>query len=79
MYVPTKAPTDPAALARYVEEQFQLIAQAFARGHARQLDVLYVEPAKLYDGLIAVADGTEWDPGSGAGVYVRVAGNWEKL
>ena len=41
--------------------------------------VLYAEPLKLYEGLFAFADGTEWDPGSGRGLYQYVSGGWEKL
>jgi len=41
--------------------------------------VLYAEPLKLYEGLFAFADGTEWDPGSGRGLYQYVLGSWVKL
>lgn len=41
--------------------------------------VLYAEPPKLRDGMFAVADGTTWNPGSGAGLYRRAAGAWVKL
>lgn len=31
------------------------------------------------DGVIAYADGVNWDPGSGIGFYGRVGGGWQKL
>jgi len=37
------------------------------------------EPNKLRDGTILIADGTNWDPGSGAGVYVYLNGSWRFL
>ena len=30
---------------------------------------LFAEPAKRYTGLVVLADGTTWDPGSGRGFY----------
>ena len=43
------------------------------------LDMQYVAPTKLRDGMIALADGTTWDPGSGAGVYAYYGSAWVKL
>ncbi len=37
------------------------------------------EPAKLYDGLIAFADGSNWNPGSGQGFYGYYASAWHFL
>lgn len=36
-------------------------------------------PARLYNGLVAFADGTNWNPGSGAGLYEYRGGAWNKL
>lgn len=36
-------------------------------------------PSNPVDGDIAYADGTNWDPGSGAGFYGRESGAWVKL
>lgn len=40
---------------------------------------LTVEPSKLRDGLIVYADGTEWDPGSGEGIYAYYSATWNFL
>lgn len=40
---------------------------------------LYAQPKKLFDGLTVLADGTTWNPGSGAGVYTYYSGAWNKL
>lgn len=37
-----------------------------------------VEP-KAQEGMIAWADGVNWDPGAGAGLYHRMEGVWNKL
>ena len=37
------------------------------------------EPDKLYNGLVAYADGTNWNPGGGRGVYAYENGTWVKL
>lgn len=39
----------------------------------------HVEPERLVEGMVVVADGTDWDPGSGAGIYEYVSGAWAKL
>lgn len=44
-----------------------------------QLEVLHIEPERAQDGTIAIADGTDWNPGGGAGTYERRAGAWVKL
>lgn len=36
-------------------------------------------PSKLYDGLTVYADGTNWNPGSGQGVYTYYGASWNKL
>lgn len=41
--------------------------------------VLHVEPKKPRDGLVVIADGTDWNPGGGAGVYAYYAAAWHFL
>lgn len=43
------------------------------------LTTLYAAPKRIYEGMIVKADGTTWDPGSGAGVYSRIGAAWVKL
>jgi hypothetical protein len=43
------------------------------------LSVLYAPPQKPRDGTIVMADGTQWNPGSGGGVYCYRAGAWRFL
>lgn len=37
---------------------------------------LHVEPEKPRVGRVAYADGTDWNPGSGEGLYVYKSGGW---
>jgi hypothetical protein len=38
-------------------------------------DVLHAEPSKLVAGMVVIADGADWNPGFGAGLYRRNAAN----
>lgn len=42
-------------------------------------DILHAAPSKPVEGMEVVADGTDWDPGSGAGKYLYIGGSWTKL
>lgn len=37
------------------------------------------EPQAPRNGLIVIADGTTWDPGSGAGIYAYFNDAWNKM
>jgi hypothetical protein len=41
--------------------------------------VWHVEPAKRVEGMIRRADGTDWDPGAGAGLYQYRDAAWRLL
>lgn len=43
-----------------------------------ELERLYAEPARPRLGMLVIADGSEWDPGSGTGTYVYF-GSWRRL
>ena len=66
----------------YVSSEFQRIANALElQAQGRILEVQYAEPEKPRTGMIALADGTQWDPGSGRGVYWydENTSSWKKL
>ena len=72
-------PDDPRealkALWTICEEQQATIDQL--RDSVRR--IWYVEPPRPREGDLVFADGTEWDPGAGAGYYERTGGTWNKL
>ncbi len=45
---------------------------------AGKIPALSVEPTKPREGDVAIADGTNWDPGAGQGVYTYYNGTWNK-
>ena len=69
------APGDPgnitqvAELLRYVQDLEQRLAAALNALAAMKLERQYAPPDKPRDGALYLADGVEWDPGSGRGVY----------
>lgn len=40
---------------------------------------LNAAPAKVGDGMVVYADGTNWNPGSGEGAYIYYAAGWNYL
>lgn len=81
MYTPQ--PLNPSSLPALVEslqQELQRLALTLAQpADYAALRTLYAEPGRVFEGMVVKADGTTWDPGSGAGVYAYVGGAWVKL
>lgn len=67
---------DAGGLAEYVLEELRRVADALAEVTEVRLVELNVAPDRPRDGMIVLADGTNFNPGSGAGFYGRSAGAW---
>ena len=80
-YVPsTLIPTDPAQLPGFLRQELQNIARSMVeQTDLIQLSTLTAEPSKPREGMVAKADGSVWNPGSGAGVYCYRASAWRFL
>ena len=79
-YQPRQPPSSTeATLLAYLIDEFANISQALEGVESVLLTKLHVEPEKPRDGMIILADGTDFDPGSGAGFYGRSAGAWVLL
>lgn len=78
-YVPEEPPINPTpeSLADWCIREFRRIEAAVNQVHDHE--TLHAEPARLYDGMVRYADGTNWNPGSGEGLYERNNGAWVKL
>lgn len=63
----------------YLWKELQRIAASFEFSLARNVEFLHVEPTKVREGMVVGADGTDWNPGSGQGVYCYYNGAWNKL
>jgi hypothetical protein len=79
-FTPSPVPNEPENLAEYLEREFgrmSVIINNNADGH---FDVLNNEPNKRRAGDVRYADGTNWNPGSGEGLYIYLStGAWSKL
>lgn len=69
--------SDLPDLARRVDQELENVEKAFSG--TVELSMLYVAPVKPRDGLTVLADGTDWNPGAGIGVYTYYAAAWHKL
>jgi len=43
------------------------------------LNTIYEAPKRIFEGMIVKADGSTWNPGSGAGCYMYRGGAWQLL
>lgn len=73
---PYLGPAEPSSVAQWAQTEFQRLARAlFEAGDYVVFKVLHAEPVKVRGGMVAYADGTNWNPGSGAGLYRRSEDN----
>lgn len=79
-YQPGPTP-EVAQLPAYVQSEFRSLAQILNEPSLFCIvfDELHIEPARRFTGLTVLADGTDWNPGSGAGVYTYYGAAWHKL
>ena len=83
-YVPDQAFFDvqnPEELYNYLRDELDKIAEVLGRLEVPSIALveLHDEPAYLFEGMVVFADGTDWNPGSGKGVYARHGGVWNLL
>lgn len=70
----------PAGTAPELLRELRAISEALnGTRPSLKLDLLSKPPKKYSDGTIVLADGTNWNPGSGAGYYGYRAGAWRFL
>lgn len=81
LFVPQKPPEDQAQFNEYIWRMLRDIAQNLESiADGRIIEKRHVAPAKPRNGMIAYADGTNWNPTAGGeGIYGYIAGAWVKL
>ncbi len=80
MYAPALPPSSADGISGFLVDELQRISQAMNEAKAFYLlEMSYSIPAKPRDGMVVLADGTSWNPGSGAGYYGYRAGAWRFL
>lgn len=78
-YEPTEVPRDLELFLDWFSLELRRLVAALAEVEGISLPELHVEPERPRDGMIVLADGTDWNPGSGAGFYGRRGGSWVLL
>jgi hypothetical protein len=80
VFNPADPPADPKELQRYLRELNVVLSACITALAAGRLEKTHVEPTKRNAGDIRYADGTDWNPGTGEGIYFyNSAGSWVKL
>lgn len=72
-------PDDVKLLGAYTEEQLREVSENLDTIDNLTLVELNVVPVRPRTGLFALADGTNWNPGGGPGIYVYFNGGWNLL
>lgn len=77
MYTPTPVPSDAKDIPRYLANEVNVMARAQSGAQPYFiLKALAAEPKTVVEDMTVQADGANWDPGSGRGLYQRRAGVW---
>lgn len=71
MYTPQ--PPGNTTVDQWAYREFIVLSQAFGKPPGWYLDVVNIPPTRPRDGLLAFADGTNWNPGQGKGLYIYSA------
>lgn len=77
-YVPERVPDDPKQVQRYLTDELNKVSNALrllADGH---IDESNVAPDKPREGDIRNADGTNWNPYNGPGLYAYINSEWRQ-
>jgi hypothetical protein len=64
----------------WLYDELQRIGVEMQRPDVLTFTVLHVEPARPFEGMLACADGVDWNPAAaGAGLHQYIGGGWDKL
>ena len=78
-YQPGSIPENPEYLGEFVIRELNKLGDILYNVAQLRLEQTNVEPEKPRDGDIRYADGTNWNPGSGVGIYAYIGTAWTKL
>lgn len=80
MYATPNVPADVKQLPEFLSQELKNLAAALdGYQDSILLKTLYAPPSRIRPGMMVLADGTSWNPGSGAGVYAYYGGAWHFL
>ena len=79
-YSPAPVPNKPEDLPAYLREEFARMSATIGNIADGHYDESNTVPSKPRAGDVRYADGTNWNPGSGEGIYLYLStGAWSKL
>jgi len=78
-YAPAPVPQDPELLPQYLQTELLKLKSVIRSVIEGGVEVYHTAPDRVWDGRMVLADGSDWDPGYGEGVYVYYAGDWQLL
>ena len=81
-WTPNPAPLNNEQLSDYLFHELNKLSDIIFNLDVMRLEQTNVVPDKPRDGYIRYADGTNWNPGCGQGLYVYIDDGtpaWEKL
>ena len=64
---------------RYTQDNLRRIADAMRNIEEPTVPSFTSTPDNPQEGSLAIADGTGWNPGSGAGTYIYRDGQWRRI
>jgi hypothetical protein len=78
-YSPGDVPARIEDVQAFLRIELDKIQSALNATQDGNLDEITVAPEKPRNGMLRRADGTQWNPGSGQGVYCYYAASWHFL
>lgn len=70
---------DAQDLADYLHRELIKLSEELTRVNHVLITTRSTEPSKPQEGMVVIADGVSWNPGSGGGFYGYFAGAWRLL
>ena len=69
LYEPGPLPEEVEDLGMYVVTELKRLGDTLFNQATFRLERIHAEPSRPREGDIRYADGTDWDPGNGEGIY----------
>lgn len=80
MYRPSNVPVGSSEIPAFLRTELERIARELTSAQPFLLiSTMHASPTRPQEGMVVKADGTDWNPGSGAGFYGYKSGGWVLL